>query len=168
LFFSFTFSPFYLFPTNVTQALSLETIKGEAGATPCEENTKTRNEHIHTWIRSLSQKKARNPYYKHSGAKATRAAAESIGCRVILVRTSIHPCVRFAHHSGLDAQIQIHSSFCLDPRFSRHRQCDRGVVPRTKHALNVGQRAKLSKKESLWTKMHFDNLLMKLFLKYEL
>jgi hypothetical protein len=126
--------------------------------------TQKRVTNTHTWIRSLSQKKS----LQALRCKATRAAAESTGCRAVLVRTSIHPCVRFAHHPGLDAQIQIHSSFCLDPRFSRHRQCDRGVVPRTKHALNVGQRAKLSKKESLWTKMHFDNLLMKLFLKYEL
>jgi hypothetical protein len=34
LFFSFIFSPFHLFITNVTQALPLKTIKGEAGATP--------------------------------------------------------------------------------------------------------------------------------------
>jgi hypothetical protein len=44
--FSFIFSPFYLFTTNVTRALSLETIKGEAGATSKRTNAGT-NTHTH-------------------------------------------------------------------------------------------------------------------------
>jgi hypothetical protein len=75
---------------NVTRVLSLEAIKGEAGATSKRrekasdqttmhrsnqiEHTSLRHRHTHTTsykrpgIRSLSQK-ACNPYYEHSGAR---------------------------------------------------------------------------------------------------
>jgi hypothetical protein len=88
--FLFHFSPFHLFTTNVTQALPLETIKGEAGAAPQKRkhNDECRNEHTdrqthvhltktttHTYHPSketsdlLLFSKACNPYYEHSGAR---------------------------------------------------------------------------------------------------
>jgi hypothetical protein len=48
LFFSFMFSPFHLFTTNVTRALPLETIKWEAGATSKRELASTRRNNTHT------------------------------------------------------------------------------------------------------------------------
>jgi hypothetical protein len=135
--FLFHLFPLHLFTTNVTWALPLKTIKGEAGATskdtPNGTNVETRN--IHT---SLKQQHTRITPQRDRGSapsleslwpllralrcEATRATAECIGRRAFLARISIHPCVRFAHHPGLDAPIQIHSSLCLDHRFSRHRQ----------------------------------------------
>jgi hypothetical protein len=44
--FSFIFSPFHLFTTNVTRALPLETIKGEAGATSKRETSQRRHTHL--------------------------------------------------------------------------------------------------------------------------
>jgi hypothetical protein len=70
-------------------------------------------------IRSLSRKLV-SPTTS-TWCKVTRAAAESTRRRVVLARTNIYACVCFAHHLGLDTQIQIHLSLCLDPRFSRHR-----------------------------------------------
>jgi hypothetical protein len=50
LFFSFIFSPFHLFTTNVTRALPVGTIKDEEGATSrgIEASNERRNEHTHT------------------------------------------------------------------------------------------------------------------------
>jgi hypothetical protein len=78
-FFSFIFFLFHLFTTNVTRALSLKTIKGEAGATSKRRNagtnthTSPRQPHTHhpskeTWD-LLPLLKACNPYYEHSGAR---------------------------------------------------------------------------------------------------
>jgi hypothetical protein len=70
--FSFIFSPFHLFTTDVTRALPLETIKGEAGATSKRETSQRqhliRNSHEETWD-PFSLSKACNPYYEHSGAR---------------------------------------------------------------------------------------------------
>jgi hypothetical protein len=79
---SFPLSPFYLSTTNVTRALPLRTIKGEAGATsrgsqienrPLLETHLTNQEltltrHQETWD-PLPLLKACNPYYEHSSAR---------------------------------------------------------------------------------------------------
>jgi hypothetical protein len=85
LFFSFILFHFHLFATNVTQALSLEAIKEEAGTTSRDNRNNTYtidNVHIllaktstHTNHSSkeiwdpLPLSKAYNPYYEHFGAR---------------------------------------------------------------------------------------------------
>jgi hypothetical protein len=82
-----SFSHFHLFIMNVTRALSLETLKGEAGATSRddgEDEETTHNTHTHTLLAKTSThthhpsketwdplplSKACNPYYRHSGAR---------------------------------------------------------------------------------------------------
>jgi hypothetical protein len=81
LFFSSIFSPFHLFTMNVTRALSLETIKGKAGATskktsiretmthtPHQKQPHTHHPSKETWD-PLPLSKTCNPYYEHSGAR---------------------------------------------------------------------------------------------------
>jgi hypothetical protein len=79
-FFSFIFFLFHLFTTNATRALSLKTIKGEAGATSKRRNagtnTHTPHQDNHTHITPsketwdlLPLSKACNPYYEYSGAR---------------------------------------------------------------------------------------------------
>jgi hypothetical protein len=85
LFFSFLLSHFHLFTTNVTLALFLEAIKGEAWATSRDNRNNTYtidNAHIllaktSTHMNHSSKEiwdplplsKASNPYYEHSGAR---------------------------------------------------------------------------------------------------
>jgi hypothetical protein len=79
--FLFYLSPFHLFTTNVTRAISLETIKGEVGATSrgiektkkqhtllAKTSTHTHHPSKETWD-PLILLKACNPYYEHSGAR---------------------------------------------------------------------------------------------------
>jgi hypothetical protein len=77
--FLFHLFPFHISTTNVTQALFLETIKGEAGATSKRMNVGTnthttlRQPHTHhpskeTW-NPLPLSKACNSYYEHSSAR---------------------------------------------------------------------------------------------------
>ena len=74
--FLFYLFPFHLFTTNVTRALPLGTIKGEAGATSkrtrLKHNSLRKHSSSHTtketWdLHPLSN--ACNPYYEHSGAR---------------------------------------------------------------------------------------------------
>jgi hypothetical protein len=71
--------PFHLFTTNVTRALPLGTIKGEAGATSRGTRIEThltdqalKHTHTHTTKETwdpLPLSKACNPYYEHYGAR---------------------------------------------------------------------------------------------------
>jgi hypothetical protein len=79
---SFLLSPFYLSTTNVTRALPLGTIKGEAGATSRGSRIENRSllethptnqeltltRHQETWD-LLHLSKSCNPYYEHFGAR---------------------------------------------------------------------------------------------------
>jgi hypothetical protein len=89
-------------------------------------NTETRDTHLaktttHTPLlrdlRSAPSLESLLPLLRALRCKATRAAVEFTKRRAIILRTSIHPCVHFARHPGLDEQIQIHLSLCLDPCF---------------------------------------------------
>jgi hypothetical protein len=134
LFFLFHFSPLYreCNPSPLLRSYKREgkgpqqrrTHSNQLEFTAIKHSHSNRLEFTHhpsqeTWD-PLPLLKACNPYYEHFSA--TRVAAKPTRRRVVHARTSIHTCVHFAHHPGLDAQIQIYSSLCLYPRFSRHRQ----------------------------------------------
>jgi hypothetical protein len=120
--FLFHFPRFHHFTANVTRALPLEVIKGEAGAMSkgIEREEMVKQQQLEpilikttttttqdTWD-LLPLLKACNPYYEHPGARQHDPQRNPLDVGLFMPETSIYLCVCFAHHQGLDAQIQIH------------------------------------------------------------
>jgi hypothetical protein len=109
--------PFHLFTSIVTRALTLGTTKGAAGATSrggaIKNNSLSKHSSSHTTKETwdpLPLSKPCTSYYEHSGARQHEQQQHPLDVGTFFAQTSISPCVRIAHHLGLNAHIQIHLS----------------------------------------------------------